>query len=184
MQLKSPTHEKFLLPHWKEFCDALQEHQFALKCFPKEKDTGLAISGVELPPAVIEMLSNSLKSTHFKTIAFTNNRLHRYQDGIGFVSSCLRKNPLLEAFFFSGEQNDHIQGKEHAKKLCQSIETHPTIHTLQLNHCCRNGVDGYELLCSIITAAASKIKYLDFSCNSVSTRGDTFLADFLATNPI
>ena len=118
------------------------------------QDTGLAMSGVELPPTVIEMLSNSLKSTHFKTVVFTNNRLHRYQDGIGFVSSYMRKNPLLEAVFFSDSQNDNTQGTEQANKLCQ-LRLTPTI-PLQLNHCCGNGVNGYELLRAIITAGASK----------------------------
>lgn len=35
-----------------------------------------------------------------------------------------------------------------------------------------------------MTAGASKLKGIDFSSNGITTGGSTFIADFLATNPI
>ena len=41
------AHNAEFLPHWKEFANALEEQQHALKCLPKERDTNLTIVDVD-----------------------------------------------------------------------------------------------------------------------------------------
>ena len=75
------------LPHWREFANALVQYQHALKCLPGKAVSKLTIANVELPKAVLDLLSNALKSTHFKKIKLEDNRFGR--DGIQFALNYL-----------------------------------------------------------------------------------------------
>ena len=46
-----PYNEEFL-PHWTEFANAIEQHQYCLKCQPKDTETKLALFDVELSDEV------------------------------------------------------------------------------------------------------------------------------------
>ena len=64
------------------------------------------------------------------------------------------------------------------------IEDHPSIDNIELIGCCSANTNGYDMLRSIIDAGASKLVAIDLSSNFISTGGSTFIADFLANNPM
>ena len=167
------------LPHWKEFANALAEYQYSLKCLPKETESTLNLYFVQLPSSVLDLLSNALKSTHFKNFCLNGNNFGRA--GITFALDYMQNNPQLEKF---GLYSNPINNEDDVNQLCEIIKDHPALHKIELDECCGEGINGYEVLCSILTSGESKLKYIDLSNNNISSRGSTFLADFLATNPI
>ena len=46
------------------------------------------------------------------------------------------------------------------------------------------GIDGYEMMQTIMLASKNKRLGVELSSNDIKTRGDTFISDFLASNPI
>ena len=162
------------LPHWKEFAGALEEYQYALKCLPKGKDTAFQLNAVQLPKTVLDLLSDALKSTHFKSIYLCDNRFGR--DGIKFALNYFQNNHKLEEFRLRHNPIDH---EDDIDQLIDIIKVHPSINTLELDHCFDDEIDGHKILCSIMTAGANKLKSIDLCSNEILTG-----ANFLATNPI
>ena len=64
------------------------------------------------------------------------------------------------------------------------MKDHSSINKIDLRGICGEEIDGYGMLCSIMAAGANKLKSIDLSRNDIRTEGSTFIADFLATNPI
>ena len=167
------------LPHWKEFADALEEYQYALKCLPKDSASRLSLAYVELPKRVLDLLSNALESTHFKSISLQRNHFGR--DGIEFALNYIRNNPILEQFRLLSNPIDH---KDDVIELCDIIRDHPSIHTIDLDSCCGEGINGYDVLCRVMAAGSRKLKSIDLCGSDISTGESTFISDFLSTNPI
>ncbi|KAL7524793.1 hypothetical protein ACHAXR_000719, partial [Thalassiosira sp. AJA248-18] len=171
-----PYNESFL-PHWTEFTNALEECQYMLKCLPKDEDTAFCIDGVELPQEVIDLLSNVLESTHFKGFCLMENNLGR--DGIRFALNYMQNNPVLKEF---GLDHNSIDHNDDVNQLCEIIKEHPCIEIIYLDDCFNDDMVGHDILCSIMTAGANKLKRVGLSSNSISTGGSTFISDFLETN--
>ena len=167
------------LPHWREVSHALAEYQHALKCLPEGTD--LLLRGVELPEPVLNLLSNALESTHFKKFFMDDNNFGG--DGIKFSLNYIQNNPVLEEFLL---RCNPIDNEDDIDQLCEIIKVHPAIKKIELDECCGEGVevDGHDTLRSILTAGANKLKCIDMTGNDITTGGSTFIADFLATNPI
>ena len=70
------------------------------------------------------------------------------------------------------------------KQLCQVVKEHTSIEKLALVGCRGEGVNGYEMLQMIISAGKYKLKLVDLCENGISTGGDTFISDFLASNSV
>jgi len=168
-----------IVPHWEEFSKALDEYQHALRCLPEDVSSSFALTGVQLPPCVLDLLSNALKSNNFKKFELQGNSM--IQDGIPFVLNYMQSNPELEELCLS---ENRLFTKDEINQLCDIIQKHPSIRLIQLDDCCENEVNGHDALCAIITAGASKLKILGFSSNATRTNGSTFISDFLQTNPI
>ena len=89
---------------------------------------------------------------------------------------------MLETFVM---YENLIDREDDFTELSEIIRDHPTINTINLQGCCGEGINGHDVLCSIMNAGRSKLKSIDLSCNNdIATGGSTFIADFLATNPI
>eukprot|EP00579_Thalassiosira_antarctica_P017897 CAMPEP_0201947038 /NCGR_PEP_ID=MMETSP0903-20130614/54733_1 /ASSEMBLY_ACC=CAM_ASM_000552 /TAXON_ID=420261 /ORGANISM="Thalassiosira antarctica, Strain CCMP982" /LENGTH=526 /DNA_ID=CAMNT_0048490159 /DNA_START=164 /DNA_END=1741 /DNA_ORIENTATION=- len=179
IRASGPYDATSFLPHWKEFANALQEYHYALKCLPKETSSILNFSGVALPPEVLDLLSNALEFTHFKIFILARNNHGR--DGIKFALEYFQNNPILEDFSLVQTQ---ITDEDDVHQLCEIIKEHPSIDTLKVVSCCGEGMNGYDMLCSIMTCGESKLRHIDFWQNYVRTGGRTFISDFLARNPI
>ena len=166
------------LPHWREFANALEQYQYALKCLPKDNETFIELRNVQLPKTVLDLLSNALKSTHFKSIKLEDNQFGR--DGIQFALNYLEDNKKLEELRLISNQ---IDNDDDVNQLCEIIRDHPTIKTIVLDSTFGEGINGHDVLCSVITAGANRLRHIDLCSNEILTGGSTFIADFLATNP-
>eukprot|EP00578_Thalassiosira_sp_NH16_P022219 CAMPEP_0181082820 /NCGR_PEP_ID=MMETSP1071-20121207/3825_1 /TAXON_ID=35127 /ORGANISM="Thalassiosira sp., Strain NH16" /LENGTH=489 /DNA_ID=CAMNT_0023164431 /DNA_START=39 /DNA_END=1508 /DNA_ORIENTATION=+ len=170
--------------HWKQFTDALEEYQYALKCMPDEKDTRLNIYHLELTPSVLELLDDALRQTHFKKFCLLCGRGwvgNLALDGINFAISYLDRNPILKELDLS---HNNLSEDDHVSQLCDVIKAHPSVESIQLHGCfAREGtLNGFDVLCSLLTAGEINVKNIVFSGNDVSTGGNRFISDFLATN--
>jgi hypothetical protein len=173
------AYDERFLPHWKEFVNALKEYRYALNYLPKETECCLSLYNVELPMPVLDLLSDALETTHFKSITLLGNNFGG--DGITFVLNHMRRNQKLEELHMLSNVIDH---EDDIHRFCEIIERHPTFHTINLEGCFGEGISGYYMLCSIMIAGKHKLKNIDLSDNAISTGGSTFVSDFLAMNPI
>ena len=167
------------LPHWVEFADALAEHQHALKCLPKEAGSKFSLWSVELPLKIRNLLANALESTHFTSLHLGSNNFGR--DGIKVALNYFENNPQLEKFRL---YNNPINHEDDINQLCEIIKVHPAIKEIELDDCFDEEIDGDKILRSIMTAGENKLKSIDLCSNEIATGESTFIADFLATNPI
>ena len=170
--------EEFL-PHWKEFANALAQHQYCLKCLPKDTETKLVLCDMDLPDTVLDLLSKAFESTHFTRFALRDNNIG--QSGIDFALKYLKSNQIMEQFALV---ENPINNMEQIRQLCQIVKEHPSIEVLSLDSCRGEEIDGHEMLQLIMSAGKSKLKSLMLSNNDIATGGDTFISDFLADNPI
>ena len=163
-------------PHWKEFANSLKQYHYHLKHSPDIVST-LNLWNIKLPENVIDLLSNAFKSTHFQKIDLRNNSFG--QKGINFILKYLRSNRNLKELSLRQNPIDNIN----VKKLCKIVQTHPSIKILHLTGCTGDDINGYGMLKMIMTAGRNKLEEIYLSNNNISTRGGTFISDFLATNP-
>jgi len=171
-----------LMPHWMEFAKALEQYSFFLNHSVHKKDNSeLHLDGMDLPPDVVYMLSNALESTHFKHFVLKDNNFG--QNGIDFALKYLKTNIVMEEFTLI---NNTINNMDDIDKLCQIVETHPSIENIQLPGCKGEDINGYEMLTRIVTAGKNKLKLINLAGNNILTEGgtSTYISDFLATNPI
>ena len=170
-------HNDRYLPHWKEFADALEQHQYyCTKCIPN--DIRLRLCSMELPDEVLDLLIEALESTHFTKFLLQNNNLG--QKGIEFALNYLQNNSCMR--WFTLVENP-INNMEQIKQLCKIVEDHPLIEVLALDGSRGEGIDGHEMLQLIMNAGkSSKLDVINLSCNNISTGGDTFISDFLRDN--
>jgi len=69
-------------------------------------------------------------------------------------------------------------------KLCQIVETHPSIEFLTLENCKGGDINGYEMLTRIMNAGKNKLEEMYLSSNNISTEEGTYLSDFLTNNSV
>ena len=111
-----PYNQEFL-PHWKEFANALEQNQYCRKCQPQNTITKFHLAGMDLPDAVLELLSKALESTQFTKFILQNNNLG--QSGIEFASNYLKGNCILKEFSLYDNTIDNMKD---IKQLCQTVE--------------------------------------------------------------
>ena len=92
----------------------------------------------------------------------------------------MERNRQLEGIYLADNPIDH---EEDVNKLCEIIKDHPSINRIQLGYCCGEGINGHELLCSIMDAGRNKLTSISLTRNGITTGGSTFISDFLANNP-
>lgn len=152
-----------LLPHWKEFAKALEQYSFFLNHSVHNKDNStLRLIDMDLPPDVVYMLSNALESTHFKHFVLKDNNFG--QNGIDFALKYLKTNNVIEDFTLI---NNTINNMNDINKLCQIVETHPSIDNLALDNCKGADINGYEMLTRIMSAGKNKLEVIDLSNNHI-----------------
>ena len=170
-----------LLPHWKEFANALEQYHYHRKHSTEQRDnvSKLRLLGIELPNKVLDLLSNALQSTHFNNFALRNNNFG--QKGIKFALDYLENNTILKTFYLS---NNPINSMADIKRLCEVVKRHSSIYMLELPGCKGADIDGFEMLKMVMNYGKCKLEVIDLSNNNISTGGDTFISDFLVTDPI
>ena len=169
-----------LLPHWKEFANALKQYHYHLKHSTELRDDSvIRLLDIELPNEVIALLSKALKSTHFKHFGLKNNNFG--SKGIDFALNYLKNNPTLKTFSL---QNNHFNSMDNINTLCKVVKDHPSINHLKLDNSKGEDINGYEMLHLVVNAGRNKLQSVDLANNSISTKGGTFISDFLAKSTI
>ena len=78
--------------------------------------------------------------------------------------------------------NTTIDNMVHVTRLLEVLSTHQSLERIRLENCCKaKDVDGYSILCSIVTDHAH-ILGINLDSNMIRPMG-THLTHFLATNP-
>ena len=113
------SYNEAFLPHWQEFANALEQHHHSLKCLPEDTITKLRLCDMELPDAVLDLLSKPLESTQFTQFLLRDNNFG--QDGINFALKYLKSNCIMKEF---GLCSNPIDNLEQIKQLCKIVKDH------------------------------------------------------------
>ena len=172
-------YNKELLPYWKEFASAIEQHQHYLNCMPNNEPKILHLYNIELSEDVLDLLAKAFKPIQFGTFVLRRNNLG--QKGIEFALDYLESNTKCNTFGLM--QNAVSNMHNHINRLCEIIKQHQSIKTLALRDMARvGGMTGYQMLRMIMPIGKEKLWAIDLSGNEISTGGDTFISDFLAGN--
>jgi len=170
-------HDDALLPHWKELSDALQLYPYSL--LDPEQSRNFAICGLQLTPAVLDMLMPSLTMKDFRALELDGNEFVNARDGIFFAVGFIKNNPRLEEFVWI---NNDLGSMDNANHLLGALCSLLSIRRIHLQNSCGENVNGYDILRSLVSSNA-QLKDIDLSSNNIWTMGGTHLSDYLATNP-
>ena len=167
-----------LLPHWKEFASALEQHRHYLKYTPNESksDFLLCLSNIELSEEVIDLLSKALESTNFSGLRLARNNMG--QKGIEFALNYLDNNSKCCKFGILQNRID----MENLRRLCRIIKNHPSLKGLSLCEVGGGDDNGYQMLKMILTSGKNKLQYIQLCNNNINTGGDTVISDFISQN--
>jgi len=171
-------YNKELLPYWKEFASAVEQHQHYLNCMPNNEPKTLHLYNIELSEDVLDLLAKAFKPIQFGKFVLRRNNFG--QRGIEFALDYLESNNKCNTFGLM--QNAVSNMHNHINRLCEIIKQHQSIKTLALRDMTRVGgmINGYEMLRMLMTAGKEQLSAIDLSGNEISTGGDTFISDFLA----
>ena len=166
-------HDDALLPHWKEFANALQLYQ------NPEAFHRLSIYNMQLSSSVIGLLTPALKDKPIKAFYLDRNGFVNPREGIEFAIEIIQSNQKLKQF---GWANNPIENMADANHLVEVIISHPLIKSIRLENCFGGNVDAYKVLCSLL-ASNKTFATIIFNSNNLRTSGGTEIPSFLATNP-
>ena len=167
-------HDDILLPHWKEFADALEQYQK----FNHREDYGIKrfrIDDVQLQQEVLNMISPALQTLQIKKIAFGGNI---GSDVIPFISNIIQHNPYIENV---GWRNQ-IESVDDMRHLCNSIKNRDSnvLKFLGLY----SAFDGNNSnMMKIMLEASHHLKKLSLYCIGIGSESAHLIANFLASNP-
>jgi len=167
-------HDNILMPHWIEFTNALQLY-YNIEKFE------LTFTNIQLTPSVKQLLSSSLKGKPISALNLENIRFVSARGGIDFATECIKSIQQLEQFEWIN--NNLIESTADASYLLNAVISHPSINNIRFTfgHSFGNNIDGYEVLCSILTSSKDFIS-IDFSGNRIQTRGGSEIPDYIAMN--
>jgi len=158
-----------LLPHWREFANAIQVYPGTFNDF--------TIHNIQLTSAVLELLIPALENKLCYTLTLTNNDF-TVREGIKFVLKLIKANHNLREINWI---ENRIGSMEDAKYLARDIINHPSINNVRLENCFEN-IDGYGVLCTLL-ASGKQFGNLDFDRNNIQTNGGTEISDYISNNP-
>ncbi|KAL7537176.1 hypothetical protein ACHAXR_007645 [Thalassiosira sp. AJA248-18] len=169
-------HDDIILPHWREFADALQMYQRPLD---NDASGTFSVSNIQLTSAVVDMLAPALVKKNFRHFELDHNMFPNIRDGIEFACKFAKSNPNLDSYQWL---NNPIGCSSDLGHLLDAINGLPSLERIGLSRCCGRNLNGYSTLRSIITGN-QYCEDIDLSSNNIRTMGSTHLPDFLATNP-
>ena len=170
-------HDDILLPHWKEFADALVHYEkfnhledYGLECF--------AIRNVQLHQEVMDMLAPVLNTTTgIKRLSFS--RLNVGSEVMSFLADIIEHNSYIQGIVWS---SNRVESLDDMRRFCKSIKksVSNSLKSLGLNNCF-NG-NNREMM-RIVVDATSQLEELSMNNNGIGFVGATFIANWLASNP-
>ena len=171
-------HDDVLLPHWKEFANALQLYQ-TLNSSSLFIDY-LDFYNVQLAPSVLGLLLPALRRNRVKKIILENNDFANVHEGIEFAVEVINGNQHLKGLNWV---NNQINNMEDAQLLIDAVSSHLSIDEFCLDSCFGgDGVNGYDILQSILSECKN-FSTISVNRNNIRTGGGTTISDFIAKNP-
>ena len=170
-------YDKSLLPHWKEFANALQLYQSQIKGI-----LSISIKDIELPWIVTDLLTPALGGNITCDLSLCNNDIslgmgQRYRTKVAV--GAINDNKYMREINWT---SNHINSVEDVNYLADAISSHPYITDVRLENCFGERINGYEVLCSLLNNGERLVK-INLARNSIRTGGDTELAGCIARNP-
>mmetsp|Transcript_6384 Transcript_6384/g.9311 ORF Transcript_6384/g.9311 Transcript_6384/m.9311 type:complete len:385 (+) Transcript_6384:1-1155(+) len=169
-----------LLPHWKEFANALKQFTPAINLLPDNCESFFSFYCVQLNLDAMLLIKEALIGKSFRKFSFTNN-----DNGDG-----ARGGMSVDAILDIVESNKHLRkldirknqiGREYIPRLCSTVRNYPLVE-LEIFDSCAPGI-GDQMLTALLTGGDLKLERLDMSHNNITSLGITILSDYLATNP-
>ncbi len=165
-------HDDRLIPHWKEFINALQLNFQELDDF--------RLGRMQLSSSIIEILTPALKGRPFKVFDLSFIDFVDF-DGLQFATEIIESNPKLREFRMAEPEMDSLD-TDGLENLIQSIVSHPRIDSIAIEYCFRGGANAYDGLCTLI-ASGKAFSFINFHSNNIRTGGSSNIPNFLAQNP-
>jgi len=167
------------VPYWKTFTDALQHTKIDFDISSANNRSHFAIHNIQLSSTILAMIALALQGKKIDIFRLWGNEYSSISDGIDFAIDVIQNNEIKDFQWV----NTTIDNMVHVTRLLEVLSTHQSLERIRLENCCCNakGVDGYSILCSIITQHAH-ILGINLDSNMIRPMG-THLTHFLTTNP-
>jgi len=163
-------HDDILLPHWKEFANALQLHEL--------NRYKIKIQNVQLTSEVLDLLAPALKGKPLRELILERNGFAN-NEGIMFSTECIKHNNELQHLDWI---NNQIDSTEDAMLLVDAIVSHPSVTKVSLDNCFGGISNSYEVVRPLFASDRTWEK-LDLEGNNIRTRGGTEIPNYIASNP-
>ena len=168
------------IPYWKTFTDALQHTKIDFDASANNR-SHFAIHNIQLSSTILAMIALALQKKKIDIFRLWGNEYKSISDGIDFAIDVIQNNEIKDFQWV----NTAIDNMVHVTRLLEvlSTSTHQSLERIRLENCCNTvkGVDGYSILCAIITEHAH-ILGINLDSNMIRPMG-THLTHFLSTNP-
>eukprot|EP00984_Skeletonema_dohrnii_P029094 scaffold19434_cov121-Skeletonema_dohrnii-CCMP3373.AAC.10 len=175
--------KNMMLPHWKEFAEALKHFTPAINLLSDEYESYFHFDNVnvQLNHNAMLWIKEALIGKPFQKLGFVSN--DNGEDDPAGMS--------VDAILDIVESSKHLReleirrnriGRDHIERLCSAVCTHPALVELDVFNCCEPGI-GDAMLASLLTSDDLKLEKLFMSDNYITSAVSTLLSDFLATNP-
>ena len=167
------------IPYWKTFADALQHTKIDSDTSSNNR-SHFAIHNIQLSSTILAMIALALQGKKIDIFRLWGNEYTTsISDGIDFAIDVIQNNEIKDFQWV----NRTIDNMVHVIRLLEVLSTHQSLERIRLENCCNNAknVDGYSILCSIITNNAH-ILGINLDSNMIRPMG-THLTHFLSTNP-
>ena len=150
-------HDDMLLPHWREFANAVQLYNHPIEMVRMES--------VQLTLSVMNLLVPALKQKQFDYFYLGNNEFVNVREGIDFAVEIIKGNRQLKTF---GWVVDRVNSMDDAQHLVGALIRHPSIDWISLKNCFGEDVNGFDILCSLL-ASGKSFNLIDFDNNNIQT---------------
>ena len=169
------THDDMLMPHWKEFANALIHWS---EYHADEETLTVSIIFIETPDAVLDVLRRAIKQSKVGHVGFVSDGTPKTWKLAEFIGYIIQTNHKVTTVGFSGV----VLSNEEWKKFCNSIRirnAQQVMNYLGLGECFVDGVNT-EVLKDILTSNTAVIGLEE---NGMSSREASIIAEHLNYNP-
>ena len=175
-------YDRALLPHWREFCNAMESWQLSdiRGTIERTHPFNLCIQNIEMPRNVLKMLSECLKWIRLGHVEHLHLEENEFQgsDGIEFAVEVMQSQKKMIGFRYESNPVDNGQD---CQRLVDAIASHPSLSNCYLNGLCGGERNGHDYLVDLLRKEG--MKEVDFAGCGVNTPGQSALFDIIKLHP-
>ena len=174
-----PRYYEELLPHYKEFADALVEYQHTINYYEEEITTfGFLLGNMPLPRHLLDILQDALEQTHFQRMLFHGNRIDGFDFGrINFITNCVSADTRLKFLFLTDVT---FEDSKDIDLLCSAISRNESLRHIALSSCRGEGGILREIF---VKHRSTSVQAVTLEQNHFSNLRSTDISGFLSSNP-